>query len=332
MNCKNIMNKFIMRSTKKISIMLSVLLLTSCSQNKNDKIYFEGKVKKETLSIASKIPGRIDKIFVNEADLVKAGDTLAIINIPEVEAKLEQANGAVAAAKAQYDMALNGATNEQIRQVMAMYNAAFEQYAFAEKSFQRIGNMYNDSLISGQQYDETYAKYIGAKSQFDAAKAKKEEVIHGVRDEKIRMVKGQLQQANGVLREAIVAYNERIIVAPKAMSIETIALHEGELALPGYNIFVGYETNTTYFRFTVSESQIAKYEIGKSYNVSLPYEKANEVASLVSVKQLAAYANKTSAYPNYQLGEAVYELKLVPEDQSAMNKLYINYTALLEKL
>jgi HlyD family secretion protein len=319
-----------MKTSKIFRTASIVLLVITCSCSEKPALTLEGKVKRETLSIAPKLAGRIVKIYVHESDIVKKGDTLAIIDVPEVEAKMQQAEGAAMAAGWQYKMAVHGATKDQKEQVIAMFNAAKEQYSFAEKSLNRIRNMYNDSLVSPQAYDEAMAKFNVARAQYEAALAKKQEVVGGLRDEQVNMALGQKTQAEGAVREANTAYKERIIVAPKDMSIETIALHEGELALPGYNIFVGYEVNTTFFRFTASESKISKFRKDSIYTIELPYKDKLIVKSqLVAITELGRYAYKTTAYPNYEMGESVYELKLVPVDKRLANELFVNATAIL---
>lgn len=309
---------------------LATFLFNSCQGDSNKIKVLEGKVKRETISIAPKVPGRIIEIRVNEGDNVKQGDTLAVIDIPEVEAKMQQAEGAVLSAKSQYEMAIAGARKEQIQQVKAMFDAAKEQYDFADKSLKRIRSMFQDSLIAPQKYDEALAKHNAARAQLNAATAKKNEVLGGVRGEKIKMAEGQMKRAQGALLEAQIAHNERFIIAPINMSVETIALHKGELSLPGYNVFIGYAPKTTYFRFTVRESLLNKFEKGKTYNIKLPFDKEKMIKSkLVAVKQLASYATKTSAYPNYELGESVYELKFVPLNKKETEKLFNNYTAII---
>ncbi len=310
-----------------ISLLFVGIILSSCSENADNQL--EGKVKYEVISLAPKISGRILKINVLEGDVVKAGDTLAVLDVPEVEAKMRQAGGVRESANSQHQMALHGATVQEREQAIAGYNATMEKYKFAEKSYKRISNMYKDSLVSTQMYDQTFAEYNAAKAQADLAKAKMNEVVNGVRSEKIDMAKGQLDQASGLVQEAEIAYSERFIIAPKNMTIETIALREGELALAGYNFFVGYEVGKAYFRFTVRESQISQFKKGNDYKITLPFDNKQIDAKLVAIKQLASYANKTSAYPNYQLGESVYELKLNPVSSHSTDSIYNNYTALL---
>jgi HlyD family secretion protein len=306
-----------------------IIIISSCTEEKNPNL-IEGKVKRESTSIASKVPGRILEIRFHESDIVKAGDTLAVISFPEAEAKLMQAQGAYFSAKSQYEMSLNGATKEQVKQAIAGREAAADQFEFAKKSLDRLKNMYKDSLISAQNFDEAFAKFNGAKDMLDAARAKEDEVMAGVRNEKIKMAEGQMKQAEGAVKETQTAYNERYIIAPKDMMLESITLHEGELALPGYNLFVGSNVNEVYFRVTIPESEISNFNNGTIYKVELPFEKITVDAKLTSVKQLAHYADRTASYPNYEIGESVFELKLVPVSIKDIKNIYNNSTVLLE--
>ena len=65
----------------------SALSLVACKNDNPDQLT-EGKTKKEIVSFAPKVTGRILKIFVEEGQTVKAGDTLAMLDVPEVSAKI----------------------------------------------------------------------------------------------------------------------------------------------------------------------------------------------------------------------------------------------------
>lgn len=316
---------------KNIVSLLSLLLLFSCTQNNYDN-YLKGRYKKQQISLSSKYPGKVKQIFTFEGELVGKGDTLALLKFPEVEAKLQQASGAVQAAKAQYQMALNGATDEQMTQIMAKLEAMQEQYDFAKKSFERINAMHEDGFVSDQKFDEVQMKFNAAKAQLTATQAQYESAKNGIRNEKIRMALGTYDRAKGALQEAQVAYDERYIIAPKDMSIETITLEEGELSLPGYTLFNGYQNQNDYFRFTISESEIHKYKKGMTLAVSNPFTDSNYKGQIIKIKQLTHYADITTAFPEYKLGESIYELYIKPENNSNKGDLYVNMTVLMPKL
>ena len=79
---------------------ITLLSLNACdSSSKKEITSYRGKVKFETISVSSKLGGRIQRLYVQEGQSVKKGDTLAVIDIPEVDAKFTQVGGAITAAK-----------------------------------------------------------------------------------------------------------------------------------------------------------------------------------------------------------------------------------------
>jgi HlyD family secretion protein len=312
---------------KKIAILL-LLTLTffSCQKTKKNTI-IQGKVEYEQIAVVSKVPGKIVRLFVKEGDWVKKGDTLAQLDIPEVDAKKNQAKGAVVSAKAQYTMALKGATDNQMKQLEAKRMGLKEQFEFAQKSIQRLKNMLKDSLVSQQTYDETFAKYQGALAQYNAVQAEIEDAKKGARIEQQTMALGQQERAYGALLEVETAEQERFVIAPQDMSIETITLSLGELALPGYTLFNGNIKNSVSFRFTLPESKLNLYKKGETVSVTIPYSKQTIQGVVTSIKQLSAYGNIATAYPDYELQESLFEIKITPTNPSETKDLISKTTA-----
>lgn len=315
---------------KNIAVLFVALFLLGSCGKKNEIKDPEGKTKKDVISFAPKVTGRIVKIYVSEGQTVKKGDTLAQLDVPEVSAKIAQAQGAVSAATAQEQMAKNGATADQLRQLQAKYKGLKEQYDFAQKSYRRANNMFRDSLMSPQAHDEVYAKLQGAKAQYDAVVAELDDVTRGTRFEKVEMAAGQASQAKGALQEANVAYSERYIIATNNMEIETISLNTGELATAGFALFNGYIPESTFFRFTIPESAISKYKKGQDVNMQVVYNKENLQGSIVYIKQLTKYADITTAYPDYQLQDAIYEIKVKPKDMNKAKSILVNANVILK--
>lgn len=314
---------------KKIYLLLVVVIsAVGCGKPKTEVI--QGKIERGQIGIVSKIPGKIIEIRIQEGDFVKKGDTLAILDIPEVDAKKSQAEGAVQSAKAQYDMTLKGATDNQLKQLEAKQKALKEQYELAQKSINRLSNMLKDSLVSQQMYDEAFAKYQGAQSQYLAVQAEISDVKYGARIEQQKMALGQQERALGALQEVSVADSERYIIAPQDMTVESITLKAGELALPGYTLISGTISESTYFRFTIPESRLSKVQKGQEVMVNVVYNKSQVKGKITSVKALGAYANIATAYPDYEIQESLFEIKISPIDVEQAKDLFTKNTVTLE--
>jgi len=63
--------------------------------------------------------------------------------------------------------------------------------------------------------------------------------------------------------------------------------------------------------------------------MQVPYNKMEITGKIVSIKQMAKYADITTAFPDYDPGDAVYEIKVMPVNLSAANDLLVNANILL---
>lgn len=320
-----------MRLIKTILLPIILIVFTNSCNNKDQEITsYRGKVKFETISLSSKLGGRINKLYVEEGQTVQKGDTLVEINIPEVDAKIKQIDGMIKAANAQLNMAYNGATLEQKNQITGKLDASIAQLNFAQESYNRLQLMFVDSLVSKQKFEEVEMKVKMAEAQVNAITAKKEEIDKGARIELIEQAKGQLIKAEGVKEELMVAAAEKYMIAPANMSIETISLKEGELLTPGYTMINAYEDESVYFRFTIPESKIHNFKKGQELTLVNPYSEEENVAKISIIKQLPKYANITSTDPLYKLSESIYEIKLLPVGNVSKQTFYNNSTILIK--
>lgn len=315
---------------KTTAIALLSLAILSCGARKNKNTVLDGKIERDQLSIVSKLAGKISQVNIQEGDDVAAGDTLLLLELPEVDAKKTQAQGALVSAEAQYNMARKGATANQLVQLKAKVAGLKEQLDFAEKSERRLKNMLADSLIPQQKYDEVFAKYQGARNQYIAAVAELNEASSGARTEQQQMAAGQQERALGAVSEVGVAEAEKFIKAPQSFTVDNISLKKGELALPGYTLVSGFLKESTYFRFTISEKQLSSVSKGQEVTVSVPYNNKTIQGKVVWIKALNAYANITSAYPDFEQGQTLYEIKVVPLDPAAAEDLIVKSTVKLD--
>lgn len=99
-----------MKSEKNINLLPALAILGAIAllvavggyfafSERTDEI--QGQAEVNEFRVSSKVPGRILRLYVSEGDTVHAGDTLVVLEAPDVTAKLVQAEAAEDAARAQ---------------------------------------------------------------------------------------------------------------------------------------------------------------------------------------------------------------------------------------
>ena len=161
----------------------------------------QGQVEVTEYRVSSKVPGRILELRVKEGDYVKVGDTLAILDAPEVRAKMSQAMGAEDAAAAMSEMARNGARQEQVRGAYELLQQAKAGFEIAEKSYHRVQRLFDEGVMSEQKRDEAFANYKAMEAQVKAAQSQYDMARNGARREERIAAAAQVERAKGAVAE-----------------------------------------------------------------------------------------------------------------------------------
>lgn len=233
---------------------------TSPSQN-----IITGIVESKQVDVASKIPGRIAQLFVDEGSSVKQGDVLAKLESKELDAKVGQAKGAMEAAFAKYTMAKNGARKEEKEGARQLYLQAKSQFDYAEKTWNRFQSLYKDKVISTQEFDEMEFKFNAAKAQMDAAKSKYDMAMNGARPEEINGAEGLYHQAENAYNEAMAYYSELEIKAPVDGEVTQLYTDKGEVINSGYPAFSILPREQDYVVIQLREDLMKEIKIGKKF-------------------------------------------------------------------
>ena len=182
----------------------------------------QGQIDVEEYRVSSKVPSRILEICVKEGDYVKVGDTLAILDAPEVEAKAEQAQGAIDAATAISGMVQAGARKEQIQGAYELWQQAQAALEISRKSYERVQRLFDEGVMSEQKRDEAYAMYKASEAQEKAAKSQYDMAVNGARSEEKAAAKGNVKAYEGKMQEVKAYRKETVQTAQMEGEVSTI--------------------------------------------------------------------------------------------------------------
>lgn len=222
----------------------------------------QGMVDARTISVSAKVPGRLAELKVREGDVLKAGDTVAVIAIPEIEAKLAQVKAQERAAQAREDLANTGARVQEKDAARADWERAKAALALASKTYERVDALYREGLIPAQRHDEATAQLAAARKVTEAAAAKFSAVDEGARVEDKAAAKALVDQARGGVSEVSSLASESIVKTPAAGEVTRIVMEEGEVAPAGFPLVLVTDLSDKWVVFNIREDELPGVEVG----------------------------------------------------------------------
>ena len=275
----------------------------------------QGQVEVSEYRVSSKVPGRILEIRVKEGDFVKVGDTLAILDAPEVRAKMEQARSAESAAAAQEEMARNGARQEQIQGAYQLMQQARAGLEIAEKSYQRVQRLFDEGVLSAQKRDEAYANYKAMEAQAKAAESQYDMARNGARREEKMAAAAMVGRAQGAVQEVSSYIHETVQIAQMEGEVMDIYPKQGELVGTGSPIMSIAVMTDMWGTFNVREDQLNGLEVGKTFTAFVPAFNKDIQMKVYYMKDQGSYAVWKATKSNGQYDLKTFEVKARPVDK-----------------
>lgn len=230
----------------------------------------QGMVDAKTISVASKVPGRVLNVLVTEGAQVKPGDVVAELSLPEIDAKLGAVKAQEAAAKAKEEMAMNGARIQEKEAARADLARAKAGFNFARSSYQRLEALYKEGLIAAQQFDEVKAKYQAARELVAAASAKVSALDEGARVEDKEAAKALVQQARSGVEMVESLVREARVVSPVEGEVTRIVMDAGEVVPAGFPIVLVTDLKDVWVSFNVREDELKGFKMGGTLKGRVP--------------------------------------------------------------
>lgn len=185
-----------------------------------------GRVEATEVYVSAKIPGRIDKIFIKEGDLVRRGDKLVQMQIDTLEAERDSIKAQIEICKGELAMAEATANQKQI---------ALDG---AKREYDRQKKMLATNATSQQHFDNAETAFKSAQANLDYAKAN---VISS---------RAQIEKQQAELRKTEADINDSLLIAKYDGRIQNLLAHEGEVLAAGgraMNLVVLTDVYMTFF-------------------------------------------------------------------------------------
>ena len=306
-------NKSLMAGLAAVIAAVGIVALVGLFAIHPQKELITGEVDATEYRVSNKVPGRIDSLYVVEGQRVKAGDTLAHISSPQVEAKMLQAEAVKNAASAQSRKAKGGAREQQKQMAYQVWQKAKAAVEVYRKSYERVKGLYEKGVVSAQKFDEVEAQYKVA--QADCAAAEQQYLLakEGAQQEDIAAAAALVNQAGGAVAEVQSYLDDSYLIAPSDGEVVEIFAKIGDLIGTGSPVMSVLNMNDSWMFFAVREDLLKGMNPGDTLQVRLPALGKESYPCVVrKVQAMASYATWRATKTNGQYDVKSFDVKVVP--------------------
>ena len=308
MSAKTQHNNILLAVLGFVIVVTIVGLIGFLTLDKTDEI-IQGEVEVAEYRVSSKLPARILELRVKEGDYVHVGDTLAILEMPELDAQKKVAEATKGASEAMSDLAEAGARKEQIQGAYQLMQQAKAAAEIAKKSYTRVQNLYDEGVMTAQKRDEAYAAYKAAEAQVAAARSQYEMAKNGAREQEKTAAKKNAQAAKGAVDMVNSVLRETVQIATIAGEVSSIYPKVGELVGSGSPIMSISILNDTWGTFNIREDQLNGMKIGDTFTAYSPAFNKEVNMKVYYIKDQGAYAVWKATKSNGQYDLKTFEVK-----------------------
>ena len=296
-----------------IAIILTVSLI-GFIVSRPQPVVIQGEAEATEYRVSGKVPGRIEAFYAEEGQQVHKGDTLVLIDSPEIRSKIAEAQAARAAAVAQKDKAMNGARKEQIMGAYELWQKALVGEEVMRKSYERMQTLHEQKVVSDQKFDEVEAQYRAAVATTKAAQSQYAMALNGARQEDKDAAVALVERADAAIQLLDDYQDEIKLTSPADGIISNRYPKVGELVGQGSPIMTVQDLSDMWFTFNIREDRLNAMQNGSHITLSIPALNGREVGA--TVYYLAARESYATWKATREIGEfdtRTFEVRARPD-------------------
>lgn len=290
---------------------LIVAIIGFFTLGKTDEV-IQGEVEVGEYRVSCKLPARVVEIRVKEGDFVHKGDTLAILEIPEMNAQEKVAQSTEAATQALSNLTEEGARREAIQSARQLVVQAKAATDVAKKTYDRMQNLFSEGVMSQQKRDEAKAAWEVALAHENVMKSQYEMAKNGARTEEKKAAQSQANAAKHAVDVVRSVLKETVQVAAVDGEVSDIYPKEGELVGMGSPILSISMMKDMWGTFNVREDQLNGLKVGDTFTAFSPAFNKELKLKVFEIKDEGSYAVWKATKSNGQYDLKTFEVKARP--------------------
>lgn len=265
------------------------------------------QIKQLIVPINSRVQGFIKKVYFEEYQDMKKGDTLLLIEDAEFRLRVAQA-------EADYQNALSGktvmtSTINTTQNDIAVSDAGIQEAKIrmdnAEREYIRYKNLLNQDAVTRQQYDAMKTNYDALKARYELLLRQKQTttLVKQEQTQRLDQTDAGIKLAEAALEIARLNLSYTVIIAPCDGTTGRKDIQEGQLVQPGQTLVDMVDKNDKWIIANYKETQTANIHEGQKVDI-----KVDAIPNVIFKGIVKSISRATGA-----------SFSLIPQDNSAGN-------------
>ena len=242
--------------------LLFALVALGCSRDAESVIEGTGTLEVVEVDVAPLTPARVVRVWRNEGDTVRAGDTLVSLTQSTIQADVSARRARVASAEAQLRDLQAGARPAEIASAEAELRAAESELARTIGDRDRIVALLRTGGVSTQEADAVRNAATVAEARRDRARDALRLIQEGSRPQRIAAARAEVENARAALAAAEQAASDLVLVAPVNGIVMLRAAEPGEVIAAGMTAMTIGELTAPYVRIYVNQRLLPGVKLG----------------------------------------------------------------------
>ncbi len=245
----------------------------------------DAQISADISPVIPRISGYVAKVFVNDNQFVKKGDTLLILDNREFKVKLDQALAAEEAARTGLSSAraATNAAKANINTARASVGTIDAQIASArinlkrtEQDFERYNNLIKDHSITQQQFEQADAARQTAEKQVAILQQQKNQAAQQTiaiseqsvaTSQQIEGASASIHQREVDVEAARLNLSYTVVIAPEDGKLSKVNVKEGQFIQAGQALFSIVHADDVWVVANFKETQLNKMSVGQHVTI-----------------------------------------------------------------
>src|SRR5919204_2902456 len=244
------------------SLLLALAPMLLACRHDDGSVEGTGTLEVVEVDVAPITPARVLRVWREEGDTVRAGDTLVSLTQSTVRADIDARRARVAAAEAQLRDLEAGARPAEIATAEATLRAAESEASRAAQDLTRMEALAQSGTVSTQQLDAARNAAVAAAARRDAARDALRLLREGTRPERVAAARAEVETARAALQAATQTAADLVLTSPVSGTVMLRNAEPGEVIGVGVPVMTIGELARPYVRIYVNQKALPRVRLG----------------------------------------------------------------------